>query len=596
MSNESIPEGSTQLHQPTGNAGVGDDGSIVEDPSVLDHPRFKQMFPVLTEAEVDKLRRFGSLTRHAKGEMLYQAGKICPGMFVLLSGKVRIDGRDGLGHHRTIRTYYRRGEFTSDVTQLSKKPAVVDAHVIEDVEALLVRPDQLSAMMINEAALGEKIMRALILRRTLVIERGDGVVLVGDASHPRLLALQNFLRCNSFPNAVLDARRDAEAIAQLERLTPQPDDFPLVFCPNGAVLRNPSEAQLAACLGLIPEFDPTHLYDVAIVGAGPAGLAVAVYAASEGLSVAVLDCRAPGGQAGTSARIENYLGFPTGITGQALAGRAFIQAQKFGAHIGIPCEVAALYCDKQPPVVALADERRVTARTVVIASGAEYRRPAVEDLARFERCGVYYWATPVETRLCGSEPVVLVGGGNSAGQAAVFLASQVEHVHMFIRGPSLEHSMSHYLIERVTSLSNITLHTRTELTALEGDAHLERVRYRGAGGMEGSMTVRHLFVFVGAEPNTGWLKTCGVTLDDKGFVLTDFDIAETTAGPRAQLLPFETSVQGVFAIGDVRAGSTKRVASAVGEGAGVVGQIHRFLAGVSARSSRPQSVHQASTG
>ncbi len=290
------------------------------------------------------------------------------------------------------------------------------------------------------------------------------------------------------------------------------------------------------------------------------------------MSVAALDCRAPGGQAGTSARIENYLGFPTGITGQALAGRAFVQAQKFGAHIGIPCEVKALYCDKQPPVVELADGRRITARTVVIASGAEYRRPVVEDLARFERCGVYYWATPIEARLCRKEPVTLVGGGNSAGQAAVFLAS---HVHMFIRGASLEHSMSHYLTERVASLPNVTLHTRIELTALEGDARLERVHYRGAGGIEGSMTGHHLFIFIGAEPNTGWLKTCGVSLDSKGFVLTGSDLAE--AG--VQLIPLQTSVEGVFAIGDVRSGSTKRVASAVGEGAAVVAQIQSFLAG-----------------
>ena len=575
MSNESTPGGATPHDPPEQNAGPVDDGAIVEDPSVLDHPRYQQMFPVLSEAEIDRLRRFGSVSRYAKGEFLYQAGKLSPGMFVLLSGKVRIDGRDGLGHARTIHTYWQRGEFTSDVTQLSKKPAVVDAHVIEDVEALLVRPDQLSAMMVSEADVGEKIMRALILRRTLVIERGHGAVLIGDASSARLLALKNFLDRNAFPNTVLDAKHDAEALALLERLTPQPDDFPLVFCPNGAVLRNPNEGQLATCLELIPEFDPTHLYDVAIVGAGPAGLAAAVYAASEGLSVAVLDCRAPGGQAGTSARIENYLGFPTGITGQALAGRAFIQAQKFGAHIGIPCEVKALYCDRQPPVVELADARRVTARTVVIATGAEYRRPAVADLARFERCGVYYWATPIEARLCGKEPVLLVGGGNSAGQAVVFLASHVEHVHMFIRGVSLEHSMSHYLIERVTSLPNVTLHTRTELSALEGEACLERVRYRGAGGLEGSMTAHHLFVFVGAEPNTAWLKTCGVSLDDKGFVLTDIDIADPSSRP----LPFQTSVEGVFAIGDVRSGSTKRVASAVGEGADVVAQIHRFMAG-----------------
>ena len=574
MSNESRPGSGTPAWQPAGNAARIDDGEVVDDPSVRDHPRYRQMFPVLTEAEVDRLRRFGSLSRYAKGELLYRAGSLCPGMFVLLAGKIRIVGRDGLGHERIIHTYTQRGEFTSDVTQLSSKPAVVDAYVVEDVEAVLVRPDDISAMMISEADLGEKIMRALILRRVLVIERGHGVVLIGSSGNARLLALQNFLRRNTFPNITLDADQDAEAIALLERLTPQPDDFPLVVCPNGTVLRNPDEGQLASCLGLIPEFDPTHVYDVAIVGAGPAGLATAVYAASEGMSVAALDCRAPGGQAGTSARIENYLGFPTGITGQDLAGRAFIQAQKFGAHIGIPCEVKALYCDKQPPVIELADGRRITARAVVIASGAEYRRPAIEDLARFERGGVYYWATPIEARLCRKEPVLLVGGGNSAGQAAVFLASHAEHVHMFIRGTSLEHSMSHYLTERVASLPNVTLHTRIELTALEGGARLERVHYRGAGGIEGSMTTHHLFVFIGAEPNTGWLKTCGVALDSKGFVLTGTDLPEGSV----QSLPLQTSVEGVFAIGDVRSGSTKRVASAVGEGAAVVAQIHSLLA------------------
>jgi thioredoxin reductase (NADPH) len=573
MNYESTLAASAPYDQLAENVSPIDHGTTVEDPNVLDHPRFQQMFPVLAEAEVDRLRRFGSVTRHVKGELLYQAGKISPGMFVLLSGKVRIDGRNGLGHKRTVHTCWQRGEFTSDVTQLSKKPAVVDAHVIEDVEALLVRPEQLSAMMVNEADLGEKIMRALILRRILMIERGHGAVLVGDSGHPRLLALQNFLRCNSFPNTVLDARHDAEAIVQLERLNPQPDDFPLVFCPNGTVLRNPSEGEVASCLGLIPEFDPTHLYDVAIVGAGPAGLAAAVYAASEGLSVAVLDCRAPGGQAGTSARIENYLGFPTGITGQDLADRAFVQAQKFGAHIGIPCEVKALHCNRQPHVVELATGQRITARTVVIASGAAYRRPVVENLARFERCGVYYWATPVEARQCHKESVLLVGGGNSAGQAAVLLASHAEHVHMFIRGASLGHSMSHYLAERVVSLPNVTVHTRTEPTVLEGNDRLEHVRYRGAGGIEGSMTAHHLFVFVGAEPNTSWLRTCGVSLDSEGFVSTNVDIAEA----RAQPLPFQTNVEGVFAIGDIRSGSTKRVASAVGDGAGVVAQIHRFL-------------------
>ncbi|MGO4331208.1 FAD-dependent oxidoreductase [Cupriavidus sp. 2TAF22] len=573
MSNEAEPGAGDATHQPAADPGGIDDGAIDDDEIVRQHPRYQQMFPVLGEEEVDRVRRFGSPCHHARGEMLYSAGSICPGVFVVLSGKVRIVTRDGLSHMRILHTYTQRGEFTSDITQLSSKQAVVDAHVIEDVEAVLIRPDDLSAMMISEADLGEKIMRALILRRVLAIERGRGVVIVGTPSNARLLELQNFLRSNSFPNTTLNAEQDAEAIALLQRLTPQPDDFPLVVCPNGTVLRNPDVGQLASCLGLIPDFDPAHVYDVAIIGAGPAGLAAAVYAASDGLSVAVFDCRAPGGQASTSARIENYLGFPTGITGQDLAGRAFIQAQKFGAHIGIPCEVKALYCDQLPLVVELADDRRIPARTVVIASGAEYRRPVVDGLERFERCGVYYWATPIEARLCRKEPVLLLGGGNSAGQAVVFLASHAEHVHMFIRGSRLADSMSRYLVERIGSLANVTLHTRIELTALEGGARLERVHYRGAGGIQGSMTTHHLFVFIGAQPNTRWLKSCGVALDGNGFVSTGADVAQASV-PK---LPFQTSVDGVFAIGDVRSGSTKRVASAVGEGAAVVAQIHQFL-------------------
>jgi thioredoxin reductase (NADPH) len=547
--------------------------------SVREHPRHQQMFPVLTEIELDRLRRFGEPCLHAKGALLYRAGSLCPGVFVLLSGKVRIVSRDALGHERVIHTYTQRGEFTSDVTQLSSKPAVVDAHVIEDVDALLLSPDALQAVMISEADLGETIMRALILRRVLVFERGQGVVLVGSSNDARLVALQTFLRRNVFPCTALDAEENAEALAVLERLAPKPDDFPLVLCPNGTVLRNPDAGQLASCLGLIPEFDPATVYDVAIVGAGPAGLATAVYAASEGLSVAALDCRAPGGQAGSSSRIENYLGFPTGITGHALAGRAFVQAQKFGAHIGIPCEAMALHCRGALPVVELTNGRRITARTVVIATGAEYRRPQIEGLTRFEGNGVYYWATPIEARLCRREPVVLVGGGNSAGQAVVFLASHAEHVHLCIRGASLRHSMSHYLIERITSLPNVTLHVRTELTALQGDARLERVHYRGADGADGpdgardAMATHHLFVFIGAQPNGSWLATCGVERDRKGFVLTGVHVPQ----PEAGTMSLQTSVPGVFAIGDVRSGSIKRVASAVGEGAAVVAQIHAYL-------------------
>jgi thioredoxin reductase (NADPH) len=366
MSNESIPNDDMPPPGPAGNASHidADADAVPDDPFVRDHPRLAQMFPVLTEAELGRVRRFGSVSRYAKGTSLYRAGDRTPGMFIVLSGKVRIVARDGLGRERTIHTYSQRGEFTSDVTQLSNKPAVVDARVIEDVEAVLVRPDELSPLLISEAELGEKIIRALILRRFLAIERVNGVILVGSSGNARLRALQNFLRRNSYPNVTLDADQDAEAVALLERLTMQPDDFPLVVCPNGTVLRNPDEGQLASCLGLIPEFDPAHVYDAAIVGAGPAGLAAAVYAASEGLSVAVLDCRAPGGQAGTSSRIENYLGFPAGISGHALADRAFVQAQKFGAHIGIPCEVTALHCNRQPLVVELTDGHRIPARTV----------------------------------------------------------------------------------------------------------------------------------------------------------------------------------------------------------------------------------------
>lgn len=576
MSNESIPGGAMPFPQPAEGETRGDDDTLTDAPFVRSHPRLQQLFPILTEAEISRVRRFGRVSRYPKGTMIYRVGERTPGMFVLLSGKIRAVARDGLGREQIIHTFTHRGEFTSDVNQFSNKPSFVDSCVIEDVEAVLVRPDDLSPLLIGEAELGEKIMRALILRRFVAMERVNGAVLVGAPGNPRLLALQNFLRRNTYPNVTLDAEQDADSVALLEGLTPHRDDFPLVVCPNGTVLRNPDEGQLASCLGLIPDFDPAHVYDVAIVGAGPAGLAAAVYAASEGLSVAVLDCRAPGGQAGASARIENFFGFPTGITGHALADRAFVQAQKFGAHIGIPCEVKALYCDKQPPVVELTNGHRITARTVVIATGAEYRRPVVEDLERFEGRGVYYWATPIEAKLCRKEPVLLIGGGNSAGQAVVFLASHAEHVHMFIRGAKLEDSMSHYLIERVLALPNVTVHTRVELTAFEGTERLERVHYRGAGGIEGNMTIHHLFVFIGADPNTSWLNTCGISLDNHGFVRTGIDL------PDANMLSIslQTSVEGVFAIGDVRSGSTKRVASAVGEGAGVVAQIQGFLSRV----------------
>jgi len=584
-----ISDGSSQGGAPGHQSGTnGADRSVQEEEqSPYSSLRFHQIFPTLTDAEIERVHRFGALRCYASGEMLYRAGGISPGMFVLLSGTIRYAGRDGLGRRRLLRAQVQRGEFTSDIGMLSGKPALVDAEVIENVEALVIPPDKLRALMIVEAELGEKIMRALILRRVAAIERGQGAVLVGSPNNARLLALQHFLRRNGFPHMALDAG-DADAIALLERLTPQCDDMPLVVCPDGTVLRNPDEGQLASCLGLLPEFDPAHVYHVAIVGAGPAGLAAAVYAASEGLSVAVFDCRAPGGQAGTSARIENYLGFPTGISGQALAGRAFNQAQKFGAHIAIPTEVTALHCGEYPLEVELTGSRRIAARTVIIASGAEYRRPAVDMLGRFEGRGIYYWATPIEARLCRNEPVLLVGGGNSAGQAVVFLASHAAHVHVLVRGADLEHSMSRYLIDRIASLPNVTIHTGSEVTGFEGDERLELVHYRrGDGGAE-RLATNHLFLFIGAEPNTRWLHTCGVSLDPNGFVLTGADVgAEDGSTLR---LPLHTSVAGVFAIGDVRSGSTKRVAAAVGEGAAVVAQIHQFLA------AQPESSNVSEVG
>ncbi|MBR8257595.1 FAD-dependent oxidoreductase [Burkholderia ambifaria] len=545
-----------------------------DDDGARHNPRHYQQYPILTSAEVDRMRRFASPSRRRAGEELYRAGSVSPGMFVLLSGSVRVTGRDGLGREHVVRARMQPGEFSSDIGQLSGKPALVDVRAIDDVEALLLPTERLRALIIAEADLGEKITRALILRRVAAIERRDGPVLVGTCGNARLVALENFLRRNSHPHLTLDSDRDADAVAFLEHLCPKPDDFPLVICPNGQMLRCPDEGQLASCLGLMPEFDPTHVYDVIIVGAGPAGLAASVYAASEGLSVAVFDARAPGGQAGTSARIENYLGFPTGISGQALAGRAFNQAQKFGVHIGIPCAAKSLHCDAAPLSIELEDGRRIGARAVVIASGARYRRPAFEGSERFEGRGIYYWATPIEARLCRNEPVIIIGGGNSAGQAAVFLASHAAHVHVLIRAPNLDQSMSRYLIERVTSLPNVTIHSRVDVTALDGADRLEEVRYRSRDdGSEMRLAVHHLFLFTGAEPNTGWLSGCGVMVDSKGFVLTGTDVP----GSHDRAFPLQTSAPGVFAIGDVRAGSIKRVAAAVGEGAAAIAQIHGYL-------------------
>jgi thioredoxin reductase (NADPH) len=448
----------------------------------------------------------------------------------------------------------------------------------------------LRALLVAEAELGERILRALILRRVGLLEvNSGGPILVGPAGHARLHALQSFLSSNSFPHSVLDPKLDEQARALCERYKPTAEDIPLVVCPDGIVRKNPSTVEIGRCLGMLPDLSSQEVWDVIVVGAGPAGLATAVYAASEGLSVLVLETRSFGGQAGASARIENYLGFPTGISGGALAGRAYVQAMKFGVKIAIPAPAAQLICDTSPlQIVMCGSHERLQARTVVLACGARYRRPSLANLKSFEGRGVYYWASPIEANLCKSMEVVLVGGGNSAGQAAVFLSGHASKVHMLIRGRRLAATMSNYLIERIRAAPNIELHTHTEIVALEGDDNgLQRVTGRNKlSGEERNFDVCRAFLFIGADPNTGWLQDCGVDVDDNGFVRTGMNaVGRQCDGKGGEPLPnssvraaLETSVPGVFAIGDVRAQSTKRVAAGVGEGAAVVSQIHAFLA------------------
>jgi thioredoxin reductase (NADPH) len=542
-------------------------------------PRLAQTFPTLTPQEIARMRRFGEVRHYKNGEMLFETGKPGPGMFVLLSGHVAITQRDGLGHVSPV-IDQGPGQFLAEIGQLSGRVALVDGHAEGDVETLLIPPERLRALLVAEADLGERIMRALILRRVSLIQGGvGGPVLIGPQDSSGVIRLQSFLTRNGIPHHLLDKDRDSDAAELIVRYSPSPSDWPLVVMVDGSVLRNPGESELARALGMIGGPAGDRIYDAAIVGCGPAGLATAVYAASEGLSVVVLDARAFGGQAGASARIENYLGFPTGISGQALAGRAFTQAQKFGADIMIPVGAKALDCTRTDGAFALTLDGgdRLRARSVVVASGARYRRPAIENLDRFEGRGVWYWASPIEARLCAEQEVVLVGGGNSAGQAAVFLSGHARKIYMIIRGGGLGASMSRYLIERIEATPNIELIFNTEVVALEGsdDGSLERVRWRSRlGGEDHRADVRNLFLFVGADPATDWLNGCGVTVDRGGFVVTG---AQSEQNQGRLVAPLETSVPGVFAVGDVRSGSVKRVGGAIGEGAQVVAALHGFL-------------------
>jgi thioredoxin reductase (NADPH) len=549
-------------------------------PSIIEARR-EQMFPMLTAAEIDRLRRFGDVRTYAKSEYLLKAGAAIPGMFVILSGEIAVILRDALGHTAPL-INYAPGFFMGELGALSGSPALVDAVAQTQVEALVIPAGRIRDLMVGEAELGERIMRALILRRVAMLQSGAvGPVLIGRDGEANSLRLETYLRRNGQPHHQIDPEKDEDARALMQRFQISPAELPLVVCPSGVVLRNPTERELASCLGLVRRIDEDRLYDVMIAGAGPAGLAAAVYAASEGLSVIMLDSNAFGGQAGASMRIENYLGFPTGITGMALMARAFNQAQKFGVETSIPNEVVQVNTAEGEFVVETGDRQRVRARSVVIATGARYRRLDISNLAQYEGSHVHYWASPIEARLVGGQEIALVGAGNSAGQAAVYLATQARKVWLLMRGRSLDASMSRYLIERLHALNNVEVVAETEVITLSGEAGvLEQVRWRNRStGVETSRDLRHLFLFIGAEPNTEWLRACNVTVDANGFVLTD-----TELGPGRR--PFETSRPGIFAIGDVRSGSVKRVASAVGEGAQVVAALHGFLSKTAGRGSQ----------
>ena len=554
-------------------------------PSIIDSRRH-QMFPTLEPADIARLRRFGQVQMFAKGDALARVGEVGHGLSIILSGRVEITQRHQSRQSTPIVTH-GPGALMGELAQLAGRPALVDALAQDAVAALVIPPERVRAMFVAEAEVGERIMRALILRRVGLLETGaGGPVIVGRSGDGDVLRLEGFLARNGHPRQRLDPETDAEARALIERFHVDPGQLPIVLCPNGQLLRNPGEAELARCIGMVGPIDPDRVYDVAIVGAGPAGLATAVYAASEGLSVLVLDCRAFGGQAGASARIENYLGFPTGITGMALMARAYNQAQKFGAEMAIPDEAVALTgveADRGGFALRLFNAERARARSVVVATGARYRRLDVPQLEDFEATSVHYWASPLEAKLVTGQEIALVGAGNSAGQATVYLATQAAKVWLIVRGKSLEASMSRYLVDRIRGLENVTLVRQAEVSGLEGsNGALEAVRWRLAAGGEIRRQIRHLFLFIGAEPNSNWLAGA-LKLDAKGFVVTGRD-----AAPTRQLL--ETSRDGVFAIGDVRAGSIKRVAAAVGEGAQVVAMLHAYLA-ASDRQSAPQHPH-----
>jgi len=546
--------------------------------------RREQIFPVLTEAQLQRIAHYGTRRAVRDGEILFRQGDEGVHFFVVLSGELDVVRPEGDGERLVVR--HQPGNFTGETAMLSGRRALATGRVRGDGEVVDIPPSALRNLVVTDAELSELLMRAFILRRIALISNhlGDAVVL-GSRHCAKTLGIREFLERNGHPYLYLDVEQDEGARALVERFQIGPHDIPVLICRGTKVLRAPSNAEVADCLGFNAGISTDAVRDIVVVGAGPAGLSAAVYAASEGLDVLVLESNAPGGQAGSSSKIENYLGFPTGISGQALAGRAFTQAQKFGANVAVGLTVKRLDCSVRPYAVVLESGERIRARAIIIASGARYRRLGVENLGRFENAGVYYGATFVESRLAEGEEAIVIGGGNSAGQAAVYLSGIARHVHMLVRSGGLADSMSRYLIRRIEESPAITLRTRHEIVGLLGDGELTGVQWRnGATGAVEERPVRHVFCMMGADPCTGWLEGC-LALDEKGFVKTGQDLtAEDLSGSGWALsrhpLLLETSRPGIFAVGDVRSGNVKRVASAVGEGSISIQLAHRVLSGV----------------
>jgi thioredoxin reductase (NADPH) len=541
---------------------------------------FEQIFPTLTPAQIRRIAPHGDMRTMESGQVLIEQGDRNVPFFVVVSGEVEIVRPSG--GVETLITVHGPGQFTGEVNNLSGRPAVVRMRATKQGELIELDRQHMLALVQTDAELGEILMRAFLLRRVELVAAGVGdIVLIGSMHSAGTLRIKEFLMRNGHPYSYLDLERNPEVQNLLDGFHTAASDIPVVICRGEIVLRNPTNQQLADCLGFNETVDETQVRDVVIIGAGPSGLAAAVYGASEGLDAVMLETSSPGGQAGSSSRIENYLGFPSGISGQELAARAYNQAQKFGAQVLI-AKATRLACDRKPYVVEVENGARIPTRTIVIATGAQYRRPPLKNLSRFEGAGVYYGATFVEAQSCGGEEVIVVGGGNSAGQAAVFLAETTKRVHMLIRSAGLAESMSRYLIRRIEQTPKIVLRPHTEIVALEGGNHLESVSWQNnQTGQVEEHNIRHVFVMTGADPNTSWLDGC-VALDAKGFIKTGPDLSpEDLSSARWPLArpPYllETSLPGVLAIGDVRGGSIKRVASAVGEGSIAISFLHQVL-------------------